>query len=537
MPNSHKLNNYSVNYFPKNGSQDQESSKHEIRFHGKWCWHVPINPAKWIHLQNMKSHPPWNLGYRNKLQGALFFVLCFFPAVMVSQDVRTYVNQRWMGVDDELQVFVTIRGGILKSTPFFPSIPSFRMGNRTVEVQSEGASRTTIYRQLYHPEGTGTFVIPRIEVPMPEKTLYMSPGLVTIRPPSRQQRDNLVPAEVQVRAVWDVEHDTCLQGQFQIATLYLELSPISRSRINWDLGAIAALADSLRRSPSGQWLLHDSILGTPLSTGKTIDGLLRFPCYKGWWACPEPGVAAIDGAQIRVERLWRSRHAFRGRAPESEWEDEEIAIESRLWAVKAPPESDKIPSAKSGPLSMKATWDRVELGTGEPMRISLALTGPVFMGLVPTPRWQLPESLILKGPQTSVSYALVEDGQLLGTKRLDYLLYPAEPGEYALPTLRVASLDLDSLQYRWAEAALPEILVRGEPIPQLRELHAVERFYKDAFQSESREPMNDSKWVMRLAVILTVMAALLLGLAVRGHRRLLLEKRRQQLRSRRSPRR
>lgn len=482
---------------------------------------------------NYPQSPNFSSSSMNPWRFILFSGILILPAFCQSQDVRAYLTRRWLEEGEELRMIVACRGSAPTSTPEFPELPDFDMGNRYVTVQTQGASRITIYDQTYIPRTTGTFVVPAIVIPFRDKIIRKSPGIVTVRQASTQSYVGYSPAKLDARLVWELDSETVQLGQIQRGILYLEVPWEQRNHLTWDLGALAEMADSIRRSEPGTWILLDSLRSNGLNEGIREDGKIRFPCYEAWWGCHDQTIQKVTGTRLRIQRLWTPVSRYRSaRSPAPRWKDEFIEVAETAWAVTSPVNGLQPEIAPSGPLTMTAAWQKSNLITGEPLPITTTIIGNVFLNLVPPPQFDIPEGMVLRGPQIRTSYE-ISDGTLLGTKTLDYLLYPAIEGSYVLPKVKLFWLSADDSQIDSVAIPLPIVTVTGDAIPQLLEQQKLESFYDKKAALSNSNQLGSFAWLLPLAYSILLGACLMLGFSLKAHHQHLQQKRRQQLRSKR----
>lgn len=463
----------------------------------------------------------------------LFSGILILPAFCQSQEVRAYLTRRWLEEGEELRMIVACRGSVPTASPEFPELQNFDMGNRYVTVQNQGASRITVYDQTYIPRTTGTFVVPPIVVPFRDKIIRQSPGVVTVRQASTQSYAGYSPAELDAQLVWELDSETMHLGQIQHGTLYLEIPWAQRNHLTWDLGALAEMADSIRRSEQGVWILLDSLKSNGLNEGLREDGKIRFPCYEAWWGCPGQPMQEIVGTRLRIQRLWTPISRYRSaRSPAPRWKDEFIDVSEAKWKIISPMKGFPPEIAPTGPLTMTAAWQKSTLITGEPLPITATIIGNAFLNLVPPPQFDIPEGMVLRGPEIRTSYEISE-GSLVGTKTLDYLLYPAIAGSYVLPKVKLFWLLPDRSQVDSVAIPLPIVTVTGEAIPQLLAQQKLESFYDKKAALSNTHRLGSLAWLLPLSYFLFFGACLMLGFSVKAHHEHLQQKRRQQLRSKR----
>lgn len=463
----------------------------------------------------------------------LFSGILILPAFCQSQDVRAYLTRRWLEEGEELRMIVACKGSVPTATPEFPELQDFDMGIRYITVQHQGASKITVYNQTYIPRTTGTFVVPPIIIPFIDNIIRKSPGVVTVRSANTQSYAGYSPTELDAQLVWELDRETLQLGQIQHGTLYLEVPQEQRNHLMWDLGALAEMADSIRRSEPGIWILLDSLNSNGLNEGIREGEKVRFPCYEAWWGCSGQTTQKVVGTRLRIQRLWAPLSRYRSaKSPATRWKDEFIEVAETGWSVASPARGLPPEVSPSGPLTMTAVWQKSNLITGEPLPITTTIVGNVFLNLIPPPQFDIPEGMVLRGPQVRTSYEISE-GTLLSTKTLDYLLYPAIAGSYVLPKVKLFWLSPERSQIDSVAIPLPIVTVTGEAIPQLLEQQKLESFYDKKAALSNTNKLGSFAWLIPLAYSILLGACLMLGFSLKAHHQHLQQKRRQQLRSKR----
>lgn len=465
-----------------------------------------------------------------------FILFCFLAGITISgwgQDVRTYLDRRTLAEGESLRVIVSCRGIPPIATPEFPELEHFRLGERIVRGIEQGAGRITVYEQTYIAESPGTEVIPAIRIPFREEVYSQIPGVVSVRKPNQAVLRGMIPHTLDATLFWVLDHTDRFSGQIQHGILYLEFPKSQQNYINWDLGNIAELADSLRRSAAGITLLKDSIFSLA-STPPTREGdRLRFACYEAWWGCRGNGPQMLPSLPLRIQHLWRAKSQYRGAAaPVRAWQDEFLLAEPIEWMTESSPHSGLV-NAESGPVVVSSSWQNSQLRTGEPFPLQVNVSGERYMNSVSAPDIRLPEGLVLRGPESQIFYE-EKNGTLVGTKRLDYLVYPAEAGTYVLPNIRYTWMDPEKLVVDSTEVPLPVLTVTGSPIPQLLEQQKIEDFYLSRTQaSDSLSTLSSFNAYRPIALLLLACSLGVLFLAIRTERKISRQKRITELRNKR----
>lgn len=100
-----------------------------------------------------------------------------------------------------------------------------------------------------------------------------------------------------------------------------------------------------------------------------------------------------------------------------------------------------------GHFTMTPTLSATELSANEPVTLRLDITGTGNMKLIKTPEVNWPEGFDVYDPKVSNSYQNTDDGST-GTKSIEYLAIPREPGDYTLPPVTLSYYDSETGDYR-----------------------------------------------------------------------------------------
>lgn len=467
----------------------------------------------------------------NPLRFILFICFHILLTSSSAQEVRSYLDRRSLTTGEELRVVVSCRGIPPMATPEFPELAHFRFGERIVRRVEQGAGRITIYEQVYIAESPGSEVVPAIRIPFRETVFTQIPGVVSVRKPVKSAFGDMVPHLLDAKLFWVLDHTERQAGQIQHGILYLEIPAGHQQHVQWDLGSIAELADSLRRSEVGLTLLADSIFAKPLQSASVQGKKLQIPCYEAWWGCRGNGVQSLPTLPLRIQRLWHKQSVYRGGAAgTTAWKDEYLRARPCEWKTTRAKEAGRAHAA-TGPVFMTSSWQNTTLNTGEPFPLLISLNGEAYMNAVSAPQIRLPDGLVIRGPSIQTFYQKTEQG-LTGTKRLRYLIYPAEAGTYVLPGIPYSWVDPDNLSIDSTEVPLPVLSVSGSSIPQLLEQQNIEDFYVNKISASDR-PSASFAYLKPLMYLFLISSCVMLALAIQTDRRVARHKRIATLRNKR----
>ena len=117
--------------------------------------------------------------------------------------------------------------------------------------------------------------------------------------------------------------------------------------------------------------------------------------------------------------------------------------------VDALPQEDRPKSFSGGVghFTMTPSISSTELNTNEPITLKLDISGSGNMKLIKTPDVKWPEGFESYDPKVSNSYQTTDSG-MSGTKSIEYMAIPREPGDYTLPPVTLTYYDSDAGAYK-----------------------------------------------------------------------------------------
>ncbi|MBO5553100.1 MAG: protein BatD [Paludibacteraceae bacterium] len=117
--------------------------------------------------------------------------------------------------------------------------------------------------------------------------------------------------------------------------------------------------------------------------------------------------------------------------------------------VDALPQEDRPKSFSGGVghFTMIPSISSTELNTNEPITLKLDISGSGNMKLIKTPDVKWPEGFESYDPKVSNSYQTTDSG-MSGTKSIEYMAIPREPGDYTLPPVTLTYYDSEAGAYK-----------------------------------------------------------------------------------------
>jgi hypothetical protein len=117
--------------------------------------------------------------------------------------------------------------------------------------------------------------------------------------------------------------------------------------------------------------------------------------------------------------------------------------------VDALPQEDRPKSFSGGVghFTMTPSISSTELNTNEPITLKLDISGSGNMKLIKTPDVKWPQGFESYDPKVSNSYQTTDSG-MSGTKSIEYMAIPREPGDYTLPPVTLTYYDSEAGAYK-----------------------------------------------------------------------------------------
>lgn len=130
---------------------------------------------------------------------------------------------------------------------------------------------------------------------------------------------------------------------------------------------------------------------------------------------------------------------------------------------------EKLPEGKPlnfsggvGVLSMKSSITSTKIKANEAITLKVDISGTGNLKLIKTPEVKAPKEFEAYDPKVTNDFKTTTDGQA-GTKSIEYLFIPRQPGKYTIPETTISYFDTSTRQYKTLKAPAYEIDVDKDP--------------------------------------------------------------------------
>jgi hypothetical protein len=396
-----------------------------------------------------------------------------------AQDVRVEatVNAERIGVEDVLELTVSISGGDADGEPALPPMDAFRLASRSTSSQIQivngrmSSTRSYIYQLL--PQKEGTFEIGPVEVEVggtPHRTspiqVEVAPGSLVARRPrglgspfdpfegfGGTRRRDLALNEDDVFVRTEVSKRSVFQGEQLVVTyrLYSRYVPLGPE-----------IADD--PPLSGFWVEEVDLGSEPSVERRTVEGkqYISFPLKQRVVFPTQSGKLEIPPLTFSMAFRLTSGDPFdaffaRASSPIT-LRSQPVSID-----VAALPSSGRSTDFKGavGQFELQAEVSREEVATGDPVTLTLAIAGKGNLRSVTPP--ELPE---LRGfrafaPKTEEKARAGASG-LEGEKTWEYVLVPESSGVKEVGPWRFQYFDPEEKRYVTASVGPLQMRVVGD---------------------------------------------------------------------------
>lgn len=413
----------------------------------------------------------------NRLFAAWILIAFLLPTLAMAQRVRAYVQDKLITTDEVMPLLIEVDGPALSKSPNFPDI----WGMKKLGRNREQINGKTIYIQTYQPIRPGMFELPAIPVNLGNRTVNTLGITVRVdrgKLPIMEEMATTLSADRPVDAfiTFELSKTDVLVGQQVRAEIKLWMPPAKRSRYRWNPQDLEALAGQLIQDK----LWFERLLPLPEQpTEETKDGekYLTFLFYKAFLFPQEAKTYTMGGGEIFIERLLT--HA-RGNRP-ARYEQLSFALPILELTAEALPESNISKAESVGEYSMTYELGKTSFLTGETIPLKILVKGDGNIAMIPQPKFEEPEQFLMYDPSSNYQVTTSTD-TLTGIKTFSYDLVPAFQGNYTLGPIDFYFFDPKATRYDSIRIDSIPILVKGENIPQLLEVDALDNFYRDAFE-------------------------------------------------------
>ena len=390
----------------------------------------------------------------------LVFLLAFAASAARAQDVRVEasVNAERIGVEDVLELTVSISGGDAEGDPQLPRLDAFRVASRSTSSQIQivngrmSSTRSYIYQLL--PQNQGAFEIGPVEVDVGGTAYRTSPIHVEVAPGSlvarRRRGLELEADDVFVRA--EASKHSVFQGEQVVVTyrLYSRYVPLGPE-----------IADD--PPLTGFWVEEVDLGAEPAVERRTVEGkqYISFPLKQRVVFPTQSGKLEIPPLTFSMAFRLTSGDPF----------DAFFARASSPVTLRSQPVSIEVASLPAqgrstdfkgavGQFELQAKVSQEEVKAGDPVTLTLSIAGKGNLRSVAPP--ELPE---LKGfrafdPKTEEKARAGASG-LEGEKSWEYVLVPESGGVKEVGPWRFQYFDPEEKRYVTASVGPLQMKVTG----------------------------------------------------------------------------
>ncbi len=415
------------------------------------------------------------------MKSLVWAALSFAAPAVNAQDVRVdaSVNAERIGVEDVLELTISISGGDADGEPELPTLDFFRVASRSTSSQIQivngrmSSTRSYIYQLL--PQKEGRFEIGPASVRVDGTAHATSPihvevvpgSLVSRRPRGlgspfdpfesfggRGRRElELKEDDVFVRT--EVSSRSVVQGEEVVVTyrLYTRFAPLGPE-----------IADD--PPLTGFWVEKVDLGGEPATERRTVDGkqYATFPLMQRVLFPTQSGKLEIPPVTFSMAFRLTSGDpfdAFFARASSP------ITLRSQPIPIDvAPlPTAGRSPDFKGavGRFELQAKVSREEVAAGDPVTLTLAITGKGNLRSVGPPELSELKGFRAFDPNTEEKARAGASG-LEGEKRWEYVLVPESPGVKEIGPWRFQYFDPAEKKYVTASVGPLSMKVTGESV-------------------------------------------------------------------------
>lgn len=351
----------------------------------------------------------------------------------------------------EISVAVRARGNVVP-TLIAPSLAPFDVlrSSSVPHLSRAGGGLVAEYRYMITTDRLGTFDIPSFEVRLGNQVARSRPVALSIYAATGR-----IPPTVVARA----RVDTSLAVNFHSVTL--PETVFVGQQANYDVAVFlnATVRERLRRNPTFFPPDMQSMLAYDLPTRsdpprrQVSSGCFDALVYQRALFPLMPGRFAIPPAQL-VYSLPLSASFF------SREETHELQTDSTVIVAIEPPQQGRPADygGAVGNLRVAAKLDTVGSRVGDPMRLTVRVSGTGNVKLFPRPQVGVAWGSLVKGDER---VKVDEDSRrIAGSKEFDWVLTPKIAGELDLPPIRYTYFNPDSRRYEVASTASTRVRVR-----------------------------------------------------------------------------
>ena len=223
--------------------------------------------------------------------------------------------------------------------------------------------------------------------------------------------------------------------------------------------------------------------------------------YQTYLIPNDTGAFELKSVELNYDHLYVKLDPQNGRN-RAQYRIEFLKSANKRIIVQSLPKT-KLPKAKAvGEFALSHHLSKKQYETGESISLILEVQGKGNFQMAPRPELPDYDNLLSFDPVTSMKR---DSGETYsGTKSFRYEVIAAYAGEYDLGPVTFYYFDPEKKAYDSTSIESIPIHVTGEPIPQLLEVNALDKFYRKALKKADDKPPFGSSYLTWMVVGITV---------------------------------
>lgn len=405
-----------------------------------------------------------------------FLILAFFfPGHVAAQEytLEATVSENRIFIGEQFVLSVEVSGSSMRnvSLPVLPEIEGVRVLNATpsrstsISIVNGRTNTTTAYSYNLIARETGTFTIPPVRIEIDGETRQTDPIQIEIIQ-NRQLTEDGISQRPDIYLRIEVDETNLVPGQQTVANLVLYF----KQGIE-----ITSFQPTAGWRTDGFWKEELQNDRQPQAESTIIDGvryrravLLRYALFPS-----RSGQLTLSEFPLNIGiRTQPSRNDPFGSFFGSGANQRRMSLESEplILTVRPLPAAENALSINAvGDLRVERSLSAREVVTGETLELTTRIVGTGNIPLIRKPDYRLPDGLEIYSPQENSNIER-RGNTIRGEKIFTELIAPRAPGNYVIPSERVAIYNSQTRNYRYI--TLPAIQFSASP-PAERQLASV----------------------------------------------------------------
>lgn len=440
----------------------------------------------------------------------------FVSKVEAQVSVTASVDEKTIGLDDVARFTIVISGVPFSqiTNPDPPDAVSLTLLQRTASTQqnisfvNSQVQQSISFTWQYKPQKVGAARIASARVRVGNKQYTTDPIAINVVPQSqRPSARAIVPAAPDESPTLE-DKDVFIRAEASTKTVYRNQQLVLNYVLYFRHGVLlrnSRLADSW--DTRGFWREDLDVKQQATMKTEIINGLrYNAVVLKRVAIFPtRAGDLVVEPLKIESEvALPRRTTAFRSFLFDRTARFQAATVQSEAVNVVAtalpPPPPDF--HGVVGDLTIRSSVNRREVEAGEPIQLTVVLSGSGNIATLPEPPLELPPLIEQFGPE--ISDSINRNGNhISGSKTFVYTLVPKSGGRHTIPGFAIPYFDPGRGEYRRLESAPVPIRVSGAVIPAASNV-PTSRFPVDdiaplheevsKWVDVDRDPLHDQRW-------------------------------------------